>query len=433
MFRHNHRGLGNIGFLLLAAALVTACDRDSPYDPVPGSGDVSLRADAADAGIVTVMTRNLFVGAPIEQIYAVEDPVQIPSKAAELWAWVGSTNFEERAEAIADEIARAQPHVIGLQEVSLFYIFRNFDLGDWSHDLVPSDELDFLTVLLGKLGERGLAYLPASYTQNFQGAVPMLDPTSDTYLSLIVLTDLDFILVKEGVTFANPQNANFDESLEVELGGTPLEILRGWASVDVTVEGLSFRFVTTHLETETDADVQIAQGNELIEILTDGSGDPLPTILTGDLNSDADGGDTPTVGYFFDAGFEDAWGTRGDGLTCCQDETLLERPSQLYRRPDVILMLGDFGLAEPGIRGAVHATIVGNKISDLTPSLRPLAVGPRRRLRRYPPAAAGCPQVSRRRSAMARPGEVPGDRVRRCGGRTSFELWVMEDFLPGSR
>lgn len=364
MFVSIKRGTAALA-LLMAGLTLGGCDRDSVLEPTEES-DILYRAAPADAGLVTVMTRNLFVGAPVEMIYA--PGANIPDAAAQLWAWVQSTDFEERADAIADEIATAQPHAIGLQEVSIFNIFTNFD--GTSFDPVPVQSLNFLEVLLAKLAERGLTYWPVSNSENFQGAVPMFLEGSPTGLGLIALADFDVILVRDDVTWSNPQNANFNRNLIVPLMGQYLEILRGWASVDLNVEGLDFRFVTTHLEPEhPDPTVQVDQGNEVIAALTNWTlpGDPdLPTILTGDMNSAADGSDTPTYGNFIAADFEDAWTQEGIGYTCCQDESLRIYPSQLVRRVDVILMRGDFGLLEPGINGAVHAKIFGDKISDLT-------------------------------------------------------------------
>jgi hypothetical protein len=339
--------------LLGAACMLVACDRDAVYEP---RQDVTVEPAGIDAGLfhdgtLRVMTRNLFVGAPVEMIY--EPGADIPQAAAELWAWVQATKFEEeRADAIADEIKRTKPHVIGLQEVSVFTVVTPCHVGPpfcppLPAGVVPTIEtLNFLEVLLQELGERGLIYIPASIQANFEGAVPMYDLASVTGVSLINLNDFDVVLVRHDVAWDNARAANFARNLEVTLAGMPLTIWRGWASVDVTVDGFAFRFVTTHLEPRhPDPTIQVDQGGELIQILTSWpyEGGQLPTILTGDINSPGDRSSTPTYGNFIDSGFTDVWGPIRPGFTCCQDETLLNRRSLLDRRVDVILMHGDFG------------------------------------------------------------------------------------------
>ncbi|MHC4563969.1 MAG: exonuclease/endonuclease/phosphatase family protein, partial [Planctomycetota bacterium] len=156
-----------------------------------------------------------------------------------------------------------------------------------------------------------------------------------------------------------------------ELAGVQLEIVRGWASVDLNVDGLDFRFVTTHLEPQhPDPTVQVDQAAELMTELTGWTraGDPaLPFILTGDINSAADGSDTPTYGNLIAAGLTDAWGPVRRGYTCCQPEDLLNFRPQLTRRVDVVLLHGDFGHVLP-LRAAVFAWRVGHRVRDKTPS-----------------------------------------------------------------
>jgi hypothetical protein len=199
----------------------------------------------------------------------------------------------------------------------------------------------------------------------------MVNPeTGEQFLATLV--DFDVVLAKRGVEILDWDAARYNAVVveEVEIPGIPfpipIPIWRGWASVDARVEGLTLRFVATHLEPGEDhPDIQEAQGNELIAIL---DGEELPHIAVGDFNSAADGSTTPTFGNFIGAGFEDAWGKRGEGHTCCQEGDLLNHQAILDRRFDLILMRGDFGLEEPGVRGAVHATIFGNKVGDKTAS-----------------------------------------------------------------
>ncbi len=84
------------------------------------------------------------------------------------------TNFWARAEAIADEIARDKPDVVGLQEVSTYYIQTP---GDYlAGNPVQADELviDFYTVLKAALKARGMHY-KAFKINNADVELPMAD------------------------------------------------------------------------------------------------------------------------------------------------------------------------------------------------------------------------------------------------------------------
>jgi hypothetical protein len=59
----------------------------------------------------------MYVGAPVEPILAEPDPNLVPIRVAEAWATLLATDFPARARAMADEIARTRPHLVGLQEV----------------------------------------------------------------------------------------------------------------------------------------------------------------------------------------------------------------------------------------------------------------------------------------------------------------------------
>ena len=98
-------GLLAIGLLLSFGAVTRADDQNE------------LRA-----GPLKVVTQNLYVGADIFRIFEAQTPEDIPFVVAEILGTVFATDFPERAEAIADQIARTEPHLIGLQEVSLLRV-----------------------------------------------------------------------------------------------------------------------------------------------------------------------------------------------------------------------------------------------------------------------------------------------------------------------
>ena len=358
MFHSRLGAATKVGAVLCALALVGACEDTDPTEPEFVEPSTQEWFGHVRADRLTVMTRNLYVGAPIEALFDAELP--LPVAAWELWQQVKTTNYPERAEAMADEIARARPHLIGLNEVSYFDV----------QTTAGAETLDFLPILLNELAERRLDYVPVAYVQNFAGQVPLFDPATGVQ-GMATLVDFDFILARGDVTVSDPQAANFEAAV-VEIadipgiGQMPIQILRGWASIDAEVHGFAFRFVVSHLEPgEEQPDIQEAQGFELMAALDD---EQLPIIMVGDMNSAADRSTTPTYGNFIDIGdYRDTWNRRQPGYTCCQLSDLLNRRSVLDKRVDLILFSDDFGLGR-GNRRAIRSWLVGNRFWDKTPS-----------------------------------------------------------------
>jgi len=362
---------------VLVATLVAACD-----DVAGPSSEFDAQAVRVGQDQIVVMTRNLFVGAAVEDVFDVASPEEIPLKAAEMWAAVQATDFAARAAAFAEEVSRFRPHLIGLQEVTTFYkqTPSDFDPGAFDPGALATDvELDFLQVYTDALAAAGLDYDVVAVAPQFTAEVPMVDVPGacgvhPQCLSDMRLQDYDVILARADVDYdqATVVEANFPEALTLVMPPIGLPLPRGWASVDATVAGVDFRFAVTHLE-PPDQDGIVIPDLELLqraqaaylqgELLSDG----LPVILLGDLNTDANGLSTATYGDFLAGGWIDAWGRQADGSTCCQTEDLLTWPSILDRRVDLILLHGDFDLGPRGFEGGVQAWTVGDAGSDRTP------------------------------------------------------------------
>src|SRR5829696_8895280 len=221
---------------------------------------------------IKVMTRNLYLGADLTQAISAiisGDHSAIIDAATATWASVMATNFPERSEALADEIADSQPQLVGLQEVSLY---RTGAPDAFSENPTPAKRvrLDYLEILLQELNQRGLHYAPVAITKNFDVENPGY--TAPGVLQDIRLTDRDVILARTDLPsselkLSNVQTANFHTNASLPIGdtGQSVTILRGWGSVDVTSDGHKFRFINTHLEQEGFFDpYQVAQGNEIL-------------------------------------------------------------------------------------------------------------------------------------------------------------------------
>lgn len=284
---------------------------------------------------VTIMTWNVYFGADLS-IAIGTTPEELPQRVTEIFRQFQATNFPVRAGAIADQIARKKPDIIGLQEAAIWKI------------LLPQNSkvvvYDFVSILLKELKKRGLDYDLLAEVRNTNTTVP-----SSTGFN-IQFIDRDVILVRKnsGLKFSNIETMNFQASLTVPVGGQLVKTLSGWASVDVTKSGKKFRLVNTHLEPSS-LEVQLAQANELLQ----GPGaTKLPLVFVGDFNSNSDGSGL-TYNNLINAGFEDAWniGGKGDGFTCCQDADVLNLISQLFVRIDLILFRGDFKVKKVDVVG----------------------------------------------------------------------------------
>jgi len=333
------------GAILVVAATPTRAQLPNPAD---------------DNRLVRVMTRNLYHGVDA-QIFDVPNATTVPdllNKVAAVYNGYFTSNFAERAEAVAAEIEATRPDLIGLQEAILV---RTQFPPDGGATLASDVALDYLQILLDALAERGLRYDVAVQTHAFDFELP-------SALGFDVRhTDREVILARADLSpgslkLSNAQSGAFAVNCAIPttlLG--PITIQRNWVSVDAKIRGASLRFLSTHLDGDclpVTSSIQRAQAREL---LAGPAATEVPTVLVGDLNSPADGtGDA--YNDLISAGFSDVWPVAGNGagLTCCQADDLLNVASILDRRIDLILFRG--GLA------TIEAVIVGDDASRRTAS-----------------------------------------------------------------
>ncbi len=334
-----------------------------------------LDAGAAKLEELTVMTRNLYLGADLAPVQTAKTVEEFFAAAQAALAQIAANNFPERAQALAEEIAEKQPHLVGLQEVYNFMF--NGSNG-------PPPFRDYLVDLLTALNARGVDYRAAAIVRNFNVQIPLGG-------NLIGVTDRDVILARgDVVTSVVPlAQSGCRQSLDgcnyrvfasaVSPLGT-ISIERGFVAVDAITGNGPVRFVNTHLELP-DVDpanplspiIQSGQAFELISILAVFPIPPnVPIVVVGDINSSPQD-QTLIVGpytivppymQFVDAGYTDAWTLRPGkppGFTCCQAENLLNPDSLLNERIDVTFC------SELPV-GMVKVNVVGNEETDKTPS-----------------------------------------------------------------
>jgi len=318
--------------------------------PAAASAASAKKAKTAD---VTVMTRNLYLGADIIKLAAAPDRNAFEQQAADLFHTVQQTDFTLRAPLIAEEIRRTKPDVIGMQEVALW---RKGADGVKDGSATPATEVvyDWIAELKQELKERGLKYRVARTQDEFD----FEGPTALGYD--IRFTQRDAVLVRVGkdVKVKGVKSGNYNAGLQVPLAsiGETANVRRGYIRMDATVKGAKFRYANTHLEAYSEA-IGLAQAKELIAGPAKSSGQ---TIVTGDMNSAPGSEESDPIDALFGFGLDDTFfrKNRKRTPTCCQQEDLLNAQSQLKSYID-------FVLAKPKVT-VRKSQLVGNNASNKT-------------------------------------------------------------------
>jgi len=322
---------------------------------------------------VKVMTRNLYLGADIFKVVeaAQNDPSSIPYVVADVFQTVQDTNFYDRAEAIADEVLKTKPHVIGIQEASTYYTRA-------PTDPAPAQEvfIDFYATLDAALKARGLYYDAYAIT-NADIEMPMIDGAVFSYVRLV---DHDMILVKKPLESWFIDEGKYGAQLGLDLGGKTVEFTRGFLAVDVKIKGETFRIVNTHLEISgaPSSVFRYFQDLQMQELLFRvgmlSLSDPKPVVMVGDFNSSPDdepgsyGGLDYVPPYMsaMDAGYLDSWLLQkkyDEGYTSGFDEYVSDPTAELTTRIDHVF-LGPNGYKIEKVKSIV----VGDEVKDMTPN-----------------------------------------------------------------
>jgi endonuclease/exonuclease/phosphatase family metal-dependent hydrolase len=259
----------------------------------------TAQAQDPPAKPVTVMTRNIYLGADINRpveaaLLAAAQPgateatiVTALAHATHVTrAIVDRTDFNVRGRLLADEIAETRPDLIGLQEVAL-----------WRHGPLQLDQVgvpnadavdyDFLQILLDDLAQRGTPYVAASIANradvespSFTGSI--VAPGGNPRDIRLTMRDVVLMRASSSLTKLAKGQDVYDVNLQVGVAGVSFDFDRGYQWVDVRAGAQRFRFVNTHLEAFS-SDIALAQANELV---TEATSPNRSTILVCDCNSD---------------------------------------------------------------------------------------------------------------------------------------------------
>ena len=332
----------------------------------------AVSAPAADAQEITVMTRNLFLGADLNPAIGAPGIAEAVNGAGTVWNELQATKFPERAVPLAAEIKASKADLVGLQEVALWHVQQPSDGG--APPISPiagaapatTVAFDFLALLQAQLGssykvvvvqEEFQAELPVNADGNLTtGAGPLASLGADLDARL---TMRDVILVRRGskVKLGKTRKGHFKTRFEPNVGGLKIPVDRGWVSVEARLGKRKFRFVNTHLEAFGDTKIREAQAKELLA-------GPLKAktqvILVGDLNSGIarhNQPEKPGDDLAFKAlkGFKD----NGARQSCCFP-SLTDPAAKLDHTVDHVL-------TKPGLK-TVRARVTGNDPAARTPS-----------------------------------------------------------------
>jgi endonuclease/exonuclease/phosphatase family metal-dependent hydrolase len=308
------------------------------------SPDVGGKRDFAWASF------NLYVGGDIEKAIGLDPSdtnyvANLVLTVTGIYNDIVASDPGKRMAAIADEIAARKPDLVSLQELSQILRQTPGDLAQGGSTPATAVVYDYLQLILDALAARGAHYQVASVVAEIDVEMPMLNLATGG-LDDVRLIDREAILVRTDLPpgqlrVSNPQSGHFTNILVVP--GIGLEVKRGWCSVDVFTRGRTFRYLCTHLETETEPALQFLQAAELLNGPVKVS---MPVLLTGDFNADPlHRNGTQTYDQFGPAGFSDAWsvlnpGNPEGGLTFGHDPGLADPTLNFVWRLDLALYRG---------------------------------------------------------------------------------------------
>lgn len=351
-----------------------------------GFGLLPAYAGNATADI-KIITQNQYLGADLGPVIEAT-PEQYPFAIVDALQAIAINNIPERAKSLAESIADRQPHLVALQEV---YAFGCTSLVPGFDACAAFDGAfnDHLALTEAALDDMGSDYKVVAVLQNLTvPALPVFLPGIQGPAMVVSVIDRDVILARGDVTASvagipcvRPVPAGDGCHYQaVATVGTPLgniTVERGFVGVNAVVKGEDYLFVNTHLEirmlgSNLDSTVlQPLQASELNATLAAYLA-YFPTaprvILAGDFNNGP--ANEPLAPYYIPTAYQqlslaftDTWNLRPgkpEGFTCCQAADLLNEPSSLYERIDIV-----FALPAPA---AVKANVMDAELADRTAS-----------------------------------------------------------------
>lgn len=247
----------------------------------------------AESPQVTVMTRNLYLGADVG--VAMELIPNLSAAAQFMWDQVKATDFNNRAPKLAAEVIAERPDVIGIQEATIWYCKKSA----WSK---RTEVFNFTEQFLAAIKAQGQDYVLASKdgvtalnTGYSIAAIPFVTMVNDPETfqplfgqdkaacgfeiadALVIRGDLSGKVLAVG-------NTEYEASYTVV--PTIMTIYRGYSWADIEIGNTPVRFVTTHLESLWDENKVPNAAKQAQQLITDLKETRNPIVIMGDFNSD---------------------------------------------------------------------------------------------------------------------------------------------------
>jgi endonuclease/exonuclease/phosphatase family metal-dependent hydrolase len=286
--------------------------------------------DAAMTGAASrlrVGTYNVYLGADLALLFGVRSLTELGEAADVVRAQLDTTDFADRARALAGILARERPDVVGLQEVTRWTAAPLLPDGG----IGPAGVVvDFRPVLETALAEVGCHYDIRAVTESFSGGLPV-------GAEWVGVAGTNVMLVRRegGLTVTDEGTAPYRTTLDLRTGieGVAFPIARGYGWVRGSVDGRELLVANTHIEAY-DPVVRDAQRDELLAAVAE---ERCPVVVVGDLNARPDEVGMP-------GGYVDAWlaggGDPDGGWTSGQDAELGNAESGLRERIDYVFVRG---------------------------------------------------------------------------------------------
>jgi len=354
-----------LGLIFLYNCSETSTSSEDPDADLNGEEELLLALGADEAaGKIKVLSRNIYIGTDVTTLLGEVSLIQIPAAVLVAFNLLESTNFTERAEALADEIEKTQPHLIGLQEVAQVLIQTPGDFLSGNTQSADIEIYDYLQILMDALSARNLNYNVAAILTNADIELPMF-PTayseSGSVLDDVRLIDRDVILVRNDVLFSKLTTVHYTDSIIID-STYGISVPRGYAALTAEIDGNQYRFANTHLEAFDLS--QTLRSGQLGQLLSAMENETIPVILAGDFNFNPE---DVLYQQLMDNGYEDAWVNNTltynpAGFTFGHNDDLQNKKVNFSTRIDFIFVksANPFSFEE--------SFVVGDELRDRTPS-----------------------------------------------------------------
>ena len=266
----------------------------------PAQAKLSKKAKAAKKkkGLVSTMTRNLYLGADLAPAINATSTDDFIDKNGQILRDVDTNNFPVRAKGLAAEIKGKSPDLVGLQEVALWRTGPVDLNAPLTGNFTASDvHVDYLSELMNRLNKGKKRYRVVKVQNEFDFEAPAdyngvagarQHPGHQLERRDQRTSDHAGRRPRQGRCRSQgleDQGRQFRHIYTAKISGVNVNVDRGYISFDAKVrKSPKFRFVNTHLEAFGEPEIRRDQAKELLAgPLKSGK---LPAVLVGDLNSD---------------------------------------------------------------------------------------------------------------------------------------------------